>query len=163
MKPCLTLPHTRGPNVSKCFAQTALLCLLSLAGARAQTNTSCAPQPQGLVGWWPAEGNANDIASGDNGTLAAGTTFAPGEVGQAFSLNGTNAFVQAPSTPALDPTTAGSMAAWVYFNQLPSVAGHDMEVIAKGGNGTDFEILADTSDSFHFFIAAGTRVDSATV
>lgn len=29
----------------------------------------CAPPPSGLVSWWPADGNGNDIVGGNNGTL----------------------------------------------------------------------------------------------
>ena len=29
----------------------------------------CTPAPSGLVGWWPGEGNANDIVGTNNGTL----------------------------------------------------------------------------------------------
>src|SRR5437588_1099926 len=49
---------------------------------------SCASPPSGMVSWWPAEGNANDIVSHNNGTPNNGATFAAGEVGQGFSLDG---------------------------------------------------------------------------
>ena len=62
---------------------------------------NCAPPPSGLVGWWPGDGNANDIAGTNNGTLVGGTSFASGEVGQAFSFDGVGALVQVPSSPAL--------------------------------------------------------------
>ena len=48
----------------------------------------CVPPPSGIVAWLPGDGNANDIIGGNNGTLEAGVTFAPGEVGQAFKFNG---------------------------------------------------------------------------
>ncbi|HEV2210475.1 MAG TPA: LamG-like jellyroll fold domain-containing protein [Verrucomicrobiae bacterium] len=50
--------------------------------------TNCIPAPEGLISWWRAEGNALDFVSGNNGTLLGNTGFAPGEVGQAFSVNG---------------------------------------------------------------------------
>lgn len=40
--------------------------------------------------WWPGEGNANDVAGSQSGTLVNGTTFASGKVGQGFSFDGTN-------------------------------------------------------------------------
>lgn len=46
------------------------------------------PPPAGLVGWWPGDGNANDIQGTNDGTLQGGATFAPGKVGQAFMLDG---------------------------------------------------------------------------
>src|SRR4051794_27513996 len=52
----------------------------------------CTPPPSGMVGWWRAEGNANDSADGNNGTIAGrGTvTYGPGLVGQALVLDGTH-------------------------------------------------------------------------
>ena len=45
---------------------------------------AAAPMPTvGLVSWWPADGNALDIAAGNNGTTHDGVTYAPGMVGQA--------------------------------------------------------------------------------
>ena len=48
----------------------------------------CFAGPLGLVGWWPGDGNANDIQGTNNGRLVNGTTFATGEVGMAFNFNG---------------------------------------------------------------------------
>src|SRR5712692_3427355 len=53
----------------------------------------CVEPPAGLVSWWPADGNADDIAGGNDATLMGGATFAPGKVGQAFFLDGIDAFV----------------------------------------------------------------------
>src|SRR5205814_7834235 len=53
--------------------------------------------PPGLVGWWPAEGNANDIAGANNGSLVGGVTAtAPGLVGATFTFDGISGSVQAP-------------------------------------------------------------------
>ena len=48
----------------------------------------------GLVGWWQADGNANDVLGANNGTLVNGATFATGRNGQAFSFDGTDDYVQ---------------------------------------------------------------------
>jgi hypothetical protein len=53
----------------------------------------CTPMPEGLIGWWRAEGDALDAAASHNGLVTNGVTFVPGEVGQAFSFNGTNGWV----------------------------------------------------------------------
>ncbi|MGD0260559.1 MAG: hypothetical protein ABSD29_12135, partial [Verrucomicrobiota bacterium] len=59
-----------------------LIVLLSLAPACNLAATGCFPAPSGLVSWWPGDGNANDIASTNNGTLQGGATAnAPGVVG----------------------------------------------------------------------------------
>jgi hypothetical protein len=117
--------------------------------------SECTAAPSNLVGWWPGDENANDIQSGDNGTLQGSVTFATGMVGPAFSLNGTNAFVQVPNNSAFDPTSAGSQDAWVYFNRLPSNAEHTMQIIGVGSTGRDFDLQADTDNKFRFYIAGG--------
>jgi hypothetical protein len=55
--------------------------VLLVNNASAQT---CIHPPSGLVSWWPGDGNANDIADANSGTLMGGATFAPGFVGQAM-------------------------------------------------------------------------------
>ena len=49
---------------------------------------SCVPAPANLVSWWPGDGNADDIQSGNDGTLEGNTTFAAGKVDSAFSFDG---------------------------------------------------------------------------
>lgn len=62
---------------------------------------SCALPPVGIAGWWPAEGNANDLVGTDNGTILTGITFVPGLVGQAFNFDGVNGAVIVPASPTL--------------------------------------------------------------
>ncbi|MGO8927272.1 MAG: hypothetical protein ACLQU3_10325, partial [Limisphaerales bacterium] len=50
-------------------------------------SADCVPPPEGLVSWWPGEGNANDIVGTNNGTLSGGVTFTNGEVGLAFNFD----------------------------------------------------------------------------
>src|SRR5260370_941746 len=85
------------------------------AAALPALQQACAPLPSGLVSWWPAEGNANDMQDGNNGTLVNGATFASGEVGQAFSFNGTD-YVEIPDASNLDfgPNSPISIAMWVF-------------------------------------------------
>src|SRR5439155_10222328 len=66
-----------------------------------QQPTNCVAAPSGLISWWPAEGNGNDIADGNNGTLFTNTTFMPGKVGQAFSFDGTSSAVVIPASSNL--------------------------------------------------------------
>jgi hypothetical protein len=57
------------------------------------TETECVAPPSGLVGWWPGNGNTDDIVGGNHGALAGDATFGPGMVGQAFSLDGDGDYV----------------------------------------------------------------------
>jgi len=63
---------------------------------------ACAPVPTGLVGWWPGNGNADDIAGGDDGTPVNGATYGYGEVGEGFELlSGYQACVLVTNTASL--------------------------------------------------------------
>ncbi|HZT60235.1 MAG TPA: LamG-like jellyroll fold domain-containing protein [Pyrinomonadaceae bacterium] len=128
-----------------------------------QTLLSCTPPPGGMVAWYPAEGNANDIIGGNNGTLQNGATFATGIVGQAFSFDGVDDDVTAPNTAAIDPTTTASVEAWVNLNQLPSAAGHTMHVMSVGNNAaSNFDLTVETTNHFRFLIGSTGTVDSVT-
>jgi len=79
------------------------------------TIAQCIPPPTGPVSWWPGDGNANDIINGNDGTLQNGATFAPGKVGQAFSFDGVDDFVDIGKPPSLafDNDDAFSIEAWI--------------------------------------------------
>ncbi|MET0752067.1 MAG: LamG-like jellyroll fold domain-containing protein [Pyrinomonadaceae bacterium] len=116
--------------------------------------------PSNIAAWYLGDGNTNDLQAANTATLQGGATYAPGKVGQAFSLNGTNAYVTAPSTPGNEPTGAGtgaSMEAWVYLNQLPSAAGRQFYIMSKNGANPveGFDIHIDSDNGFKY-IWAGT-------
>jgi streptogramin lyase len=106
-----------------------------------------------LVSYWSAEGNANDAVDGNNGTLVgyqpSDTTFAPGESGQAFNLDGTDDSISVPDAPSLDLTGSVSVDAWVNvgaFNPFESwIAGKT----SKGGN---YQLLLTSDGRAAFYI-----------
>jgi hypothetical protein len=109
----------------------------------ASLDSSCTSAPSGLVGWWQAEGNANDSVGTNNGVLLVGATAnAPGMVGSAFSFDGTNGAVQIADSPSLRPANL-SVEAWVKFNSLDSEGtssgGQQFLVFKKNSRTTDFE------------------------
>lgn len=73
----------------------------------------CAPVPDGIISWWPANGSAEDIADGNDGAAHKDAAFTPGKVGQAFSLDGVDDFVEINDNPNLTPASM-TFAAWVY-------------------------------------------------
>lgn len=82
----------------------------------------CIPPPAGLISWWPADGNANDIQDGNDGTLLGGAGFAMGVFGSAFIFDGVSTSgVEVPDHPSLDfgPGDDLSIDAWI----LPDVSG----------------------------------------
>jgi concanavalin A-like lectin/glucanase superfamily protein len=76
--------------------------------------TGCLLPPTGLLGWWPGDGNARDIQLGNNGIIMNGATFASGLVKQAFSFDGSDAFIDVPDSPSLHGiTTTVTVDAWI--------------------------------------------------
>ena len=155
----------------------AVLLVLAAATLAMSASGSCLPPPTGLVGWWPGEGNANDIQGTNNGTLLGGATAnAVGVVGQAFSFDGTNSYVQIPNNAALRPTNL-TVEAWVLFRSLNSAGnaepGEQYIVFKQNTRSSNFEgyNLGKSRDpgyeSLFFLVssAAGVavEVDSATV
>ena len=53
------------------------------------------PVPANLESWWTGNNTADDVMGVHNGTLVGGASYAPGKVGQGFSLD-----VRALTSPA---------------------------------------------------------------
>ncbi len=128
-------------SAGKCW-WTALFLLLGLVGGP-RADAACTPLPAALVSWWPGDGNAQDVAGTNNGTLEGGATAsAPGLVSSAFGFDGTNGYVQIPDSPALRPTNL-TIEAWVRFSSLDSAvngpAGQQYIVFKQNSRTTDFE------------------------
>ncbi|MDB6109636.1 MAG: Immunoglobulin I-set domain protein, partial [Pedosphaera sp.] len=155
-------------NYSVVVSNVAGSATSAVATLTVNTPGSCSPPPAGLVGWWPGEGNANDIAGADNGALQGGATaVVTGQVGLGFSFDGTNSFVQIPDAPALHPANL-TIEAWVRFTSLDSAglggsaAGDQYIVFKQNTRSGDFEgfDLSKTrsggKDIFRFLVTSAT-------
>lgn len=99
----------------------SILCLACIWGALLLANpgrlnaAACVPLPSGIVAWWPGEGNAQDAQGTNNGTFA-NPQYGPGEVGSAFSFDGTGNNIRIPASPAMDVGGGNGMTieAWIY-------------------------------------------------
>ncbi len=70
----------------------------------------------GLVGWWPFNGNANDESgNGNHGTVNGATLTADrnGESNKAYSFNGINNFIEIKDFDNLDNKTEATFSIWV--------------------------------------------------
>ena len=73
----------------------------------------------GLVGWWPFNGNANDVSgNGNNGTNNGATLIADrfGNANSAYNFDGINDLISIPDSNTLSITNNITMSAWVYVN-----------------------------------------------
>lgn len=126
-----------------------------MSGTESQTSALaqlCVAPPAKIVGWWQAEGNANDAVGGNNGT-AQGVTYAPGEVGQAFSFGGTSGQVSI-GVPKFGTNNLGfTIEAWINpaslglcsVNNCKTVAHREKDVTSRtwwlGIDGSSIRLL----------------------
>jgi RHS repeat-associated protein len=127
----------------------------------------CTPPPSGMIGWWPGDGNANDILGGHGGTPQGGATFVSGAVGQAFSFDGAAALINIPAFPDLDIHNAVTIDAWVkptkFGNLVPGTCSPyaaGCGVIAGRPFGYQLTILPDGRLRLGFPRAPGGPVEA---
>lgn len=95
----------------------------------ATSRSDCVPAPVGMVGWWSADGNANDIQGVNHGTAQGGLAFGAGKVGSGFILNTLGNYVRVPHHASLDFTGSSkfTVAVWV----LPQPDGRFQAIAVK--------------------------------
>jgi hypothetical protein len=127
------------------------------------TTLICVTPPSSLAYWWPANSNAFDIIGGNNGTLQGGVTYTNGEVGQAFSLDGSTGFIST-STLITNPQTF-SLSLW--FKTATTNGGvlisFDSTQTNPASNTYDRNIYMDNTGALHFGVWTGvaSQINSA--
>lgn len=112
---------------NRALSQTEVQAIYNANSAGACGST-CTPPPSQMVSWFPGAGNANDIQSGNNGTLQNGATFTQGRVGQAFSFDGVDDFVSVPDSDSLDIIGDITIEAWI---NPTTIAGDQRGIVSK--------------------------------
>jgi hypothetical protein len=106
-----------------------------------------------LVGWWWLDGNANDSsAHGHTGSLQNGAAYAAGRINQALSLDGTNDFLNVPSSADFDFASGDfTLSAWV----RPARNGVNESFIAKRDmTNSGYELYRSATGQLIFFTPA---------
>jgi hypothetical protein len=112
---------------------------------------ACYGAPGGLLGWWAGDGDAHDIAGTNHGSLFAGATASgSGVVGQAFTFDGTNSYVEIPDSPTLRPSVF-TVECWVLFTTLNSggntpLPGQQYMIFKQNTRSTFFEAFVLSKD-----------------
>lgn len=111
---------------------------LTASPTRTPTATpgKCTAAPDDLVGWWPGDGNARDLAAGNDGVLNGGSGFANGKVGQAFSFDGIHGSVDVPRVASLNPGRQVSIEFW-----MKPAPDNTMSSCCQGLVGTDYYLM----------------------
>jgi hypothetical protein len=121
-----TIPATIGPNQQIKVRQTSsgdpltsTSITLSIGGVNAAFDVTTAaagdPNATGLVAWWKGENNAYDSVGGNHGSWIGTPAYSAGQVGQAFSFNGTDDSIGVGmlNNTALNETMPFSIATWI--------------------------------------------------
>ena len=77
----------------------------------------------GLVSWWPGNGNYNDVVSGNNGTPYGGVGFLRGRYGEAFGFDGVSGRIFVPDSSSLALTGSMAISAWIKVASYPASEG----------------------------------------
>ena len=134
------VPTAPGSNVFAVLAtdaaglSTEMICSLRVLPAEA---TPLPAMPAGLIGWWRAESNALDSVGTNNGAFRHGASFAPGKVGQAFSLDGFSNSVDIADSPTLRPASF-TIEGWFLFTAVNGVR----VLFAKAVGSSSFDSYA---------------------
>jgi hypothetical protein len=120
-----------------------------------------------LVGWWPGDGNTDDIVGANHGMLEGGTTFVTGQFGQAFRLDGVDDSVDFGNASNLHVSAGDfTVSAWVLFNELRHPPGEnieapegDMSIVDKmspsGVNENGWRLIKQNDNRFWFCLGGG--------
>jgi N-acetylneuraminic acid mutarotase len=118
-----------------------LICLFS--GSVFAQNIPTYLPTNGLVGWWPFNGNANDESgNGNHGTVNGATLTSDrnGVQGKAYSFDGiVNNFIEIPSSSSINATNSNfSWSFWIKSNSISTQIGYNKNygVISKTQTGT---------------------------
>ena len=68
---------------------------------------------ENLLHHWPGDGNALDVVGGINGSLVGNTSFTTGQVGDAFSFDGSGDYVDIDQSASFLGTDPFSVSAWI--------------------------------------------------
>ena len=145
------LSHASFLNITHCGASETKLfkmkrCLLSALAvglclaANVMAQVPSYVPTNGLVGYWPFNGNANDESgNGNNGTVngATLTTDRFGNSGKAYSFDGNSNFISIQNTNTLSPQNI-TLSAWFFVSQ--NYSSGNLKILSKinHSNATNF-------------------------
>jgi hypothetical protein len=137
------------------FCLLTLVVLLVASMPVAAQTSSCVNPTTGMVAWWTGDNTTADYLKTSNGLVSSPVTFAPGEVGAAFSFDGTQSmYVQIPRTDLLESmTVAVSVEAWV----RSTAPGNFKYIFSKGANsdGASYAFYTGANGGLIFYVSDG--------
>jgi hypothetical protein len=119
----------------------------------------------GLVGWWPFNGNAEDESDYNNDGTVYGATLTEDREGNpnaAYNFSGELDFIEVLDNNTLDFTNSYSLSAW-YRTTNPNLA--DQAILGKGRHefGTGYHLLFNSLSKIQFGFNNGEDYENSTI
>ncbi len=128
-----------------------MLAIVSLSGVlKAQAPTN------GLVGYWPFNGNANDESgNGHNGTVNGATLTNDrfGNINSAYNFNGIDQYITTLNSSAMNYSGGYTFSTWINFTQVANQGGN---IFSKHTEGFPYGFSLHISNSQLLFYNSGT-------
>ncbi|MFN8155252.1 MAG: LamG-like jellyroll fold domain-containing protein [Bacteroidia bacterium] len=106
----------------------------------------------GLVGWWPFNGNANDESGNGNNGVVIGATLDDDRFGNpasAYNFNGTTNYIEVPHSSSLTFTASNqSISFWINLPLIPSPQGNDMGIFSKTNQNLAIDPTGNSNAGF---------------
>ena len=145
---------------------TALCSLTAMAQVPSYVPTN------GLIGWWPFNGNANDESGNGNNATTTNATITSdrnSSVNSAYSFNGTSNFIEIPDSPPLRlNNTDFTISFWVNVNTFNNGSNATAFLFKRGGgsfNGWVIDANSGDSYSVEYVVSSGSdpQVNSSSI
>lgn len=101
---------------------------------------SCTPAPAGTVGWWPADGDASDLAGSNDGTLLNGAAAGlPGFADGAFDFDGVDDVVDIANEATFDFERTDSFTIECWIKSFSRGVGNGNQfILSKSGQADNY-------------------------
>ncbi len=116
------------------------------------SDLSLIAKSEGLVGWWPLDGDASDRSGNNNSGTWYGTSttrYASGKVGQAGQFNGVSDYIDVGNAASVNINGPFTVGAWVNFPDYTHAGGF---VSKCSGYGTAMSYTLRLSNDAHVFL-----------
>lgn len=136
--------------------------ILSLNGIIAGRGVIPSTLLTNLVSVYKAENNANDSLGTNNGTAQGGLTYTTGKGGNAFTMNGTNGYVELPNNSMNFAGSSFTISFWVYLTDISSANYALVSNYANDGSNRGWIVGSLTSGKLYFGIYAPALQETST-
>ena len=117
---------------------------------------NCEPDVGGVISWWPAEGSGIDVRGGNDGTPQLGASFAPGQVGLGFSLDGVDDYINVGDQNSLDFGTSQDFSIHAWMKSAGSASTQNVFDKRETGSSQGYLMSLLTSGVMRVFVGSNS-------